>query len=418
MKQLRMILPVILLVLSVALSSCSGGQVAAADLMKTVKAANWPASPGALTDDFRQAAANFSWRLLQESVKNPGNILISPASVYLALAMTINGADGTTREAMLNAMAAQGLGIAGLNEKCRDWITLLTHDQTAARMAVSNSIWYRTGFSADPAFLKSNADYFAAGARVLDFSKPEAVDVINGWVNDATHGTIDKILEKIDPAVVMYLINTIYFKADWKTQFVLNLSASGDFAAPEETVQATYMHRLDQMDYLEFNGSTGVLLPYAGDQFAFFAVLPEEGVNPRQLVAGSGAAWLNDLLGSRTQVRVDLSLPRFETKYEDSLINECTSLGMGVAFQSGQADFSLMQTSRAKDLFISEIKHKTFIKLNEVGTEAAAATEVELSKSVPPPGDKKIAFNRPFIYGIVDQATGLPLFIGILEKPA
>jgi serine protease inhibitor len=418
MKLTRMFFQAILLILAVLLASCSAGPVMAADLMANVKPANWPASPEAPSESFRDSLTQFSWRLLQESVKNKGNILISPASVYLALAMTINGADGTTREAMLEAMAAQDLDVSGLDEACRDWITLLGKSGQKATMAIKNSIWYRTGFAADPAFLQRNADFFAAGARSIDFNKPEAVQTINGWVSEATHGTIDKILEKIDPAAVMYLINTIYFKADWKDPFILNSSKDGAFNAPQEQVQVTFMHKVSQMDYLESGGATGVLLPYADEQFAFFAALPGENVTPRELIAGSGAAWLTDLLQNRASASVDLTLPRFETKYEDSLVDECKNLGMGIAFQSGGADFSLMQTSRSKDLYISEIKHKTFIKLNEVGTEAAAATLVEISKGMGPSGDKKVVFDRPFIYGIVDLATGLPLFIGILEKPA
>ncbi len=396
----------------------SGCAVPATDLMAGVEAAERPASPPVPATLFTGAVDSFSWTLLLESAKNPGNVLISPASVYLALAMTLNGADSTTRAAMLDALfVPSSLDIKTLNAGCRDWMTLMVKSNQKIDMSIANSIWYRTGFSADQTFLQTNADYFSAGAKILDFSKAQAVQTINDWVKKQTRGTIEKILEQINPAVVMYLINTIYFKADWQTQFEAKYTLDSIFIAPAGDVSAKFMHRTGEMSYLDDNGITGVLLPYADPQYSFFAVLPPEGQTPKQLVAANDGSLLTSLLKQTKKANVELILPRFETKYEDSLINELEKMGMGVAFDSGQADFSLMNTERAKDLFISEVKHKTYCKINEVGTEAAAATVVEISKSSLPIGDYKLEFNRPFLFGILDTLTGLPIFIGILESP-
>jgi serine protease inhibitor len=415
MRRINIILCMVLIGLVMLQSGCTA---VAADLMAGVEAAEWPESPAPPSETFSKNTMEYSWNLLQESANNPGNILISPASVYLALAMTLNGADGETKTAMLEALAAEGMEMQDLNQACRDWITLLEKDSEAVHMSIANSIWFRTGFSADKKFLQTNADFFAAGAQMLDFSKPEAVVAINSWVKTSTNGTIDKILERIGPAAVMYLINTIYFKSNWKTQFQLHFTFDGSFAAPDGPADVKFMRRTGEMAYLEGLGASGVLLPYLDEQYAFFALLPASGTSPRQFIASSEGTALTDLIQNARNARVDLSMPRFEVKYEDSLVNELQNMGMSIAFASGQADFSLMSSSRAKDLYISEVKHKTFCKINEVGTEAAAATLVEISKTAVPGGDVELVLNRPFIYGILDMTSGLPIFIGVMENPA
>ena len=404
----------ILLIFSLSLTGCAARP--ATDLMAGVKAAEWPENPSAPGPAFIASLNGFAWRLLQESTANPDNILISPASVYLALAMTLNGADTSTREAMLTALNAQGITLEELNTMNRDWMTLLSSQDEKARLIIANSIWYREGFAIDKDFLQRNADYFAAGARMLDFSKPEAVDTINGWVFEATNGLIERMLEEISPAVVMYLINTIYFKADWQTPFIKNFTAEGNFVAPAGTVKAQFMHRTDRMNYLESDGATGVLLPYADNRFAFFAILPPANTTPRQLVMSQNSDFLNLILNSSIELNVELALPAFKSSYSDSLVDDLKNMGMTIAFGSG-ADFSLMNSGRSKDLFISEVKHKTMIDLNENGTEAAAATLVEISKTGLPSAERQLSFDRPFLYGIIDRITGQPIFIGILEKP-
>ena len=408
----------LLLTAVLLLSACSApvtGKLTA-DLMVDIQAAEWPEAPDAPPADFAAALTHFSWNILRESAANPGNVLISPASIYLALAMTANGAAGSTRDDMLKALASADLTVDSLNAASRDWTTRLTRGSAPA-LTLANSIWYRTGFSADPAFLQRNADFYAAGARVLDFAKPEAVEIINGWVRDNTAGKIDKILAEIKPDVVMYLINTIHFKSDWKTPFVKNYTTEQAFAAPDGDVTSLFMHRTGDMTYLTEGGASGVLLPYVDDRFAFFAILPEAGQDPRQLIAAGDGAFLTRLFGSARSVPVTLSLPQFETEYSDSLVDEMKTLGMAVAFGAG-ADFSLMTADRRADLFITEIRHKTYFKINEIGTEAAAATLVEIGKTAVPGADIVLDFNRPFLYGIVDQTTGMPVFIGILDNPA
>ncbi len=388
------------------------------DLMAAIKPADWPDCPAAPVPAFQRSLHQFAWALLQQSTTNPGNILVSPASVFIALAMTANGADGPTRTAMLDVLAREGLDQAALNQNSRDWQSLLTRTSSQATFNIANSIWYRQGFAADPAFLQANADYFAAGARSLDFNQPQALATINGWVQRHTQGKIDKIIERINPAVVMYLINTLYFHSDFAEPFNPKLTKTGAFQCPGQVVSAEFMHQTKNFLYISGKNSAGLLLPFADSRFSFLALLPPQNLTPRDFINALQATDYSALIASGQESLIAITLPRFSAKYSDSLVEELKAMGLGVAFDSAQADFSRMQTSRAKDLYISDVLHKTTCDVNEKGVEAAAATAVEISKTSGDQPDHTLDFSRPFIYGIIEKSTGIPLFIGIMEKPA
>ena len=183
----------------------------AVDLMANVQSSAWQTVNSPPDSQVVNAVNRFSMTLLRESVRNEGNILISPASVFLALAMTLNGADNETRDAMLQVLAEKDIPVEAVNQASQAWIAKLTQTGKKTSLEVANSIWFDQGFVPDPAFLQTNADYYKAGASKLDFRAPEAVDIINGWVDEATHGKIETIIEEIPAFVVMHLINTIYF---------------------------------------------------------------------------------------------------------------------------------------------------------------------------------------------------------------
>ena len=390
---------------------------AAGDLMADVQAAERPAKPGALPETFNQAVLDFSWTLLQQTDKGAGNMMISPASVFMALAMTLNGADGDTRAAMLDVLAGSGLTEDALNQSSRDWMTLLQDTGDKTELYLSNAIWLRDTFAADPDFLQRNADYFGATARKLDFAQPEAVKTINDWVKTATRGKIDSIVDQIKDDVVMYLINAIYFKSDWKVPFKADQTFDGMFAAREKEVQVPFMNQAGTMDFLEDNGLAGVWLPYVDEQFGFFAILPDEGMDVRRLLTERSGADLAAWIKNRSQSSVSLRIPKFEVRFETGLVEPLKAMGMNVAFVAGQADFSRMNADHTIDLFISDVRHKTFFRIDEKGSEAAAVTSVEVSLTSIPEYEHTLDFSRPFLYGIADAKTGLPLFIGIMEDP-
>ena len=406
------------LVLSFALFTTGCASISAGDLMANVKAADRPAAPAEPDLKYVGSVGDFSWKILQQALIEDGNVLVSPASVYLALAMTLNGADSSTRQAMITALSSAGLTVEQINAASRDWMTLLMNTGGKTKLSIANSIWYREGFNADPDFLQRNADYFAAGARTLDFNKPESADVINSWVENATNGTIDTIIDEINPDMVMYLINAVYFKAEWLNKFEANNTREQIFVTDSGEVNTKFMNKIGGMSFLQSDEAEGVLLPYSDGRFAFIALLPSGGATPRELVESQNAEWLANLLRNRSQASIELSLPKFETSFEISLVNALTNLGMGEAFAGNMADFSLMNVERRTNLYLSEVKHKTFARIDEAGTEAAAVTSVGVGVTSVPVGDIKMDFNRPFLYGIIDTITGLPLFLGVLDNPA
>ncbi len=392
-----------------------------ADLMKTVFAAARPETPALPSKTASQAFNRFSAALLKESAGNDGNVMISPASVFLALAMTLNGAYAETRDAMLKTLADQDLTREEINQTSRDWMALLAKTGDKTTLKIANSIWFDQEFSPYIPFLQTNADYFGAGARKLNFRDPESVEVINSWVNEATRGTIEEIVAEIPEDALMYLINAIYFKSDWKTPFDKADTRKRIFNSPAGQIETEFLNRIGTMNWFETNGAEGVALPYENEQFAYFALLPAGNQTPREWIAKQdGSTLFSDLtalIKKNSATSVALSMPKFESEYKDSIKNELSKLGMEIAFSPEYADFSLMNEGHTKDLYIGDVIHKTFVRVDEKGTEAAAVTSVEMRTSGMPISEKELVFDKPFVYGIMDLDSGMPLFVGIMEKP-
>ncbi len=422
MKRKVGIFLVIITSLTLACFGCpsSGGKGSGVDPMADIGAAKQPAVSEQGNKIHTNGINNFSLALFKESAKNEGNIMISPASVYLALAMTLNGADGETKDAMLKLLAEKGLTVEMLNRSCSSWLALLDETDNKTTLEIANSIWLDKEFVPDQQFLKENKKYYGSDIQKLDFKDPSAPDLINKWVKKATHNTIQEIVESIHPNVVMYLINAIYFHSDWQTPFENRDTYEREFHTPKKVVKTPFLHRTDKMIYISMDQAAGVALPYVDTNFAYFALLPDGELSPREWLSGQDQTFfekLNESMSAKSKCSVQLCMPKFEAEYSDSLIDELTSLGMGIAFEPYKADFSLMNKSHQKNLFISEVKHKTFICVDEKGTEASGATSVEIREESAPLSDQQLTLDRPFLYGIMDIKSGLPLFVGIMENP-
>ena len=403
----------LILIASMIFTGCSSS----VNLMEGIKPNNEIGVMRQMDEKFNQAILNFTWNMFKESSSNEGNLMISPISAYFALAMAANGADGDTKTEMMKALSAENVPLDDLNKGLNSWMNTITKDRIA-KFSITNSIWYREGFKANKDFLQTNADYYSAYIRSLDFMQKSAPDTINGWVKEATNDKIDKIVGEINDDLVMYIINAIYFNGDWKYEFSANKTRKESFNAPSGKVETDFMSRRGKMDYLEFNGVTGVILPYLDGQFAFVGLLPEEGETPKDIINNLTVLDLINLMKNKEEKNIELSIPKFEVNYEDSLINELSNMGMKLPFEPYSADFSKMNESGEKDLFIGEIKHKTYIRVDEKGTEAAAVTSIGVEATSMPVEFPRLTFDRPFVYGIVDVTTGIPLFIGIMENPA
>lgn len=414
MKNKFTIIICILLIATMILTACSSPSE---DLMKGIISGNKNRLPEPMDTELNKAILDFTWNMFKESSENDGNIMISPPSAYLALAMTLNGADNETKTEMLKGLSADNITLDDLNIGLNDWMNSLMSKDRIAKLSITNSIWLREGYKANKDFLQRNADYYSAYIRSLNFSDSLAPATINKWVKDATNDKIEKIVEEIDDDVMMYLINAIYFNGDWKEQFSPNKTLNMEFNTPSGIVKTDFMNRRGNIDLLQLNNISGVVLPYMDEQFAFVGLLPAQGQTPKDLINNLSALDLMKLLKNKEVKNIELSLPKFESSYEDSLKNELSNMGMNIAFDPSKADFSQMSEDLQKDLYISEVKQKTYIKVDEKGTEAAAVTSVGAEVTSMLIELPRVVFDRPFVYGIVDVTTGIPLFIGIMENP-
>ncbi|MCZ6917785.1 MAG: serpin family protein [Gemmatimonadetes bacterium] len=362
---------------------------------------------------------SFALKLFREiDAQDPGvNLFISPLSVAMALGMTYNGADGETQAAMAEALELQHMAIDDMNAAYRDLIALLLDLDPRVEFQLANSIWYRNTFQFEQAFLDINKEYFDAEIAGLDFGNPSAADMINDWVNDATNGKIPDIVEKpIATDLVMFLINAIYFKGDWTSQFDKGLTRPADFTLDDGTVkQVETMFHDSEAEVRVFSDDVmrAVDLPYGGDAFTMIILVPRIGSDVDEVVAALDAPRWAALTSGLTDSERIVGLPKFTLEYEIGLNDVLAALGMGVAFTPNVANFSKMRS--ANDLFISSVKHKTFVDVNEEGTEAAAATSVGVAVVSVGPGPFLV--DRPFLFVIRERFSGAIIFMGKILDP-
>lgn len=371
---------------------------------------------GDISPDFIRAQQDFSVRLFQNSVSKGKNSLASPVSVSLALGMTANGAASETLT-QFEKVLGNGMNLSEFNRNEYLFANQLK-SITDGKLQIANSIWYRNkNLTVEKGFLQKNADYFGAGAFQLDFGKQSTVNKINGWVKENTGGKIDKMVDRIDNSTVMYLINALYFESDWQIPYADYNVIDKEFQAPGSKVTVPFMG--SEETYLHGGNADGILKPFKDDRFAFMAILPKEGVDVDEYIAQMTGESFSAMLASAGDETADSSLPKFKYEFSVDLNDPLKALGLTDAFDSDRADFRSMGSSPDGKLFISDVLHKTFIQVDELGAKAGAATSVSMAatSSAPVAEKKKVVFNRPFVYAIVDVQTGLPVFIGTVSNP-
>ena len=348
------------------------------------------------------------------------NVFISPLSVSLALGMAYNGAGGTTREAMQKTLELSGLTIEEANQSYTSLIELLGGMDPLVKFQIANSIWYRQNFTVENKFLEVNKTYFNAEVTGLNFDDPAASKTINDWVNKSTKGKITKIVDdQIDPLTVMFLINAMYFKGTWTTEF--NKQSTRDdwfYPAPGDSASCKMMARADTFVYFENDLFQAVDLPYGNGDFSMTVLLPRPGVAVDSLAAQFSLKNWEQWTKSFAQSAGKLLLPKFKLEYDRLLNDDLTALGMGVAFEPGNADFT--EINQIVKLYISKVKHKTYVDVDEEGTEAAAVTSVEIGLTSIGGGSSSFVMrvDRPFVFVIREHHSGTLLFMGRVVRPA
>lgn len=365
-----------------------------------------------------QAGNAFSLALFRQLSKvQPGkNVFVSPLSASMALGMTMNGAHGTTLDAMRATLGVGTADLTQINAGYKGLIELLRGLDPSTTFQLANSIWYRNGFPVRQSFIDVVKAAFSAEVRGLDFNDPSSLSTINGWVNSNTQGKIPTILDFIAPDDQMYLINAIYFKASWRTRFDPALTHPGIFNASGGALQTVNMMHRDPTPgvlnrVFSFPHLYAAELGYGNDAFGMTILLPERGASMDSVATAlTTDQWnlITAMLDGSMGIALGVTLPKFSLTYERRLNDDLVAMGMGIAF-SDAADFSALSSSPVS---ISYVKQKAFVDVNETGTEAAAVTNVALAASTPPSLD----VDRPFIFVIRDRLSGTILFMGKMNS--
>jgi serpin B len=367
------------------------------------------------------ANTKFGFSLFDEirKTEQDKNIFISPFSVSIALAMTLNGASGETEQAMTDTLQLQGLDSESINTGYAGLRQILLTSDPKVTLTIANSLWARQEFSFKPDFLQRNTQFFGAEISTLDFNDPSASKTINQWVDTNTNGKIQKIVgDQIDPFMVLFLINAIYFKGTWQNEFDPSKTREGPFhLANGDEKQVPMMRQQRWYPYYREENFQAISLAYGDGQMSMYIFLPDRESDLNIFLENLNAESWENWMSQFHEQDVSLVMPKFKLEYGKTLNDPLKALGMGVAFDPELADFSRMASLEFGNLYIEKVVHKTFVEVNEEGTEAAAATSVEVGvKSVPPP-PISFSVDRPFFFAIRDNETKTVLFMGVVVEP-
>lgn len=391
---------------TVNLSGCTAG-IRAADLTEGIKAK--PVSGRAADDAFKNSSADFAIRLFQKTRDDSKNSLISPLSVMLALSMTANGAKGETLT-QTESLLGGDIPMETLNEYLYSYIKALPSEKTA-KLNIANSIWVRdNGFTAEKAFLQKNADYFDAAVYKSAFDV-KTLRYINNWVKKNTDGMIEKIIDDIDPDAVMYLINTVLFDAEWENIYKKDEVRDGTFTALDGTKRTASMMYSAEHLYLDDGKAIGFIKPYRNG-YSFVALLPNEDISLSDYAASMTGKSFADTIKNAEDVPVEAAMPKFSYDYDIEMSGALKALGMSLLFDPEKADFSALGYYESGNIFISRVLHKAYITVDEKGTKAGAATAADIKATSDTGGLYSVTLDRPFVYAVIDDACGLPVFVG------
>jgi serpin B len=365
-----------------------------------------------------QSHNNLGFKIFDRIIQSEkeGNIFISPASISFALAMAYNGANGSTQQAIQSVLELQGLSIQEVNENYKSLMDLLQTIDSKIKFQIANSIWYRQSYTFEEIFFNDCKKYFNAEICGLNFSNPETPTIINNWVEDKTNGKIKNIIDKgIDSSVVMYVINAIYFKGSWTYRFEESKTREELFYLSNGTNKnCKMMSQSAKYLYYEGNDFQAINLPYGNGGFSMTIFLPKPGIDINNFITQINQDNLNIWLNKFKKDSINLFIPKFKLEYEIELREILMSLGMGIAF-SGDADFTRMY--KPGGLCISKVKHKTFVDVNEEGTEAAGVTSIEFINTSIGPQPITMYINRPFVFMLRENKSQTILFMGKIIEP-
>jgi len=359
------------------------------------------------------AANQFAFTLLLRlnEAQRDSNVFVSPLSVSFALGMTLNGANGQTFDEMRSTLGFGTDQLTEINDGYRNLIALEHGLDPTTTFQIANSVWYRQTLQVNQSFVDTVKHVFNADVRASDFGT-STIKQINDWVSANTNGKIPTIIDQIPDDLVMCLINAIYFKGTWRTQFDPAQTRDLPFNALGGTQTVKTMHRASEEGTIKLGfmkGATVGELTYGNSAFVMTIVVPDD-VNA--LAATLDTTVWSSIVGQLHDAKAAVYLPKLRLEYERQMAGDLQALGMSVPFVPGGADFTRM-SPQGKQLYIKFVKHKTFVDVSEEGTEAAAVTNVGIGFTSAPP---ELRVNRPFIFAIRERFSGTILFIGKIVR--
>ena len=371
------------------------------------------------TSTLARPYAQFGFDVLRQlaSQRPDANVFISPTSIAVALAMTSNGANGTTREAILRTLHSDTQPIDAFNAANRELAEQISKT-TAVQLSMANALWVQQGLPVNPAFQQTLQTAYSAQAATLDFRNPASAETINAWVAKHTNDLIQHLVDQVDPATVAMLTNAIVFKGKWTLPFDPKSTQPHDFKpANGAAFQVPMMkNSAEYAYYADGKALQAIRLPYADRTFAMYVVLPQDSSQMQSFLSQLTGDSFSTLVSSLHSQRGTIELPRFTITYDATLNAVLTKLGMGIAFGRDANFDGIRKTPRMQ---ISEVRHASFLKVDEEGTEAAAATSVGMRAMAvriePPPFHMVV--DHPFFLAIRDERNGQLLFTGTIAKP-
>lgn len=351
----------------------------------------------------------------EEQNDNDENFMVSPFSLSMALAMTWNGSAGDTKTAMQNTLGFEDWADEDVNKYFSKLKNAFQETDPSTKLSIANSIWTNQQVKIFPEFISLNKTYYNATVESVDFTNSATVGRINKWAADSTNNLIDKVLEKTKSDDLMYLLNAIYFKGIWVSEFDVKNTSKMNFTADNGSqVKVDMMHQEANFNYAHDETMQVVELPYGNKSFSMMVLLPKEDKNLEDVahVLQQSDYWSN-LKREFGNKKVDLFIPKFKTEYSKKLNDVLTDMGMGIAFEADKADFSRMSD---RDAYISFVTQDTYIATDEVGTEAAAVTVVGIVETSAPVTESVVfKADKPFIYMIQENSSGSVLFMGAVK---
>jgi Serine protease inhibitor len=308
------------------------------------------------------------------------------------------------------------ISLGELNKYLYSYLNTLPNSEKG-KFHFANSIWIKDdNLGIRDSFLQVNKDYYNAEIYQVAFDDT-TVEEVNTWVNRNTDGMIPELVENLEPETVMLLINAIAFEAKWAVPYTTeNIKKDVEFTTINGSKEKVEMMHSEEVIYLENDKVTGFMKPYANDDYYFVALLPKEEVDISTYITQISGQEITDLFSNKETTEVSVLIPKFSYSFGIKLNDVLVAMGVSDAFSADKADFSKMVDTADHDFYISEVVHKTFISVDEVGTMAGAVTGVIMETTSAPVDQKVVILNRPFIYMIVDKDTNLPIFIGVVTS--